>query len=44
MKRNTLTKELNMKLKQAIFILAGLFAIPAWVMAQPLPTMPPARI
>jgi endo-1,4-beta-xylanase len=41
MKRNTLTKELGRKLKQAFFILAGLFAIPAWVMAQPLPTMPP---
>ena len=42
MKRNTLTIELGRKLKQAIFILAGLFAIPAWVMAQPLPTMPPS--
>ena len=29
-------------MKQAFFILAGLFAIPACVLAQALPTMPPA--
>ena len=43
MKRSTLTKELGRKLKQASFILAGLFAIPAYVLAQPLPIMPPAN-
>ena len=42
MKRNTLTIELGRKLKQAIFILAGLFAIPACVMAQALPATPPS--
>jgi enterochelin esterase-like enzyme/fibronectin type 3 domain-containing protein len=43
MKQKASVKELSVKLKQVFFILAGLFAIPAWVMAQPLPTMPPAN-
>ena len=43
MKRSTLTKELGGRLRQAIFTLAGLFAIPVYVMAQAVPTMPPTN-
>ena len=38
----TLIQELGAQLKRALFILAGLFAMPACVMAQPLPITPPA--
>jgi enterochelin esterase-like enzyme/fibronectin type 3 domain-containing protein len=41
MKRETLIEESGRKMRRAFIILAGLIAIPAWVMAQPLPTMPP---
>ena len=36
-------KELSMKAGRIFFILAGLFAIPACMLAQPLPTMPPTN-
>jgi endo-1,4-beta-xylanase len=39
----TAKQESAAKLRRAFFILAGLFAIPARVMAQPLPVMPPAN-
>ena len=43
MKRQTLTKESGGKIRHAFFILAGFFAIPLGMMAQPLPIMPPTN-
>ena len=43
MKRETLIKQSGRKMRQTLFTLAGLVAIPAWVMAQTLPTMPPTN-
>jgi enterochelin esterase-like enzyme len=41
MKRDVLMQSLGMVMKRAVSVSAGLFVIPAWVLAQPLPTMPP---
>jgi hypothetical protein len=42
MKQKTSVKKFSVKLKRVFFILAGLFAIPLGMVAQPLPTMPPS--
>ena len=42
MKQKTTIKESGRKMRRAALALAGILAMPAWVMAQSLPTMPPA--